>query len=56
MDQRFFVGKRLFVCLILVGFLFGLVACGGGGKIEEYSAKQVFKDPGGREGSGVHGR
>jgi len=50
-DQNKNIGKRVFICFALAGFLLGLGACGGGGKIEEYSAKQFFKDPGGREGT-----
>jgi len=50
-DQKRNMGKRVLICLALCGFLLGLGACGGGGKIEEYSAKRSFKDPSGREGT-----
>lgn len=48
MDQRILVCKRLSVCFVFATFLLGVTACSVGGKIEEYSAKQVFKDPSGR--------
>lgn len=50
MTQNFFINRRsLYVSLLLACFLLGPAACGGNGKIEEYSARQIFKDPAGRE-------
>jgi hypothetical protein len=50
-DQKKIIGKGVLICVALAAFLLVLGGCGGGGKIEEYSAKQSFKDPGGREGT-----
>jgi hypothetical protein len=50
-DYNKHMGKMLLMCFGLAGFVLCLWACGQGGKIEEYSAKQFFKDPGGREGT-----
>jgi len=48
MNQRGFTWKKLSVCFVLTAFL--LVSCGGG-KITEYSAKQVYQDSRGKEGT-----
>ena len=45
MDYNKHMGKMLLMCFGLAGFVLCLWACGQGGKIEEYSAKQSFKDP-----------
>ncbi len=49
MKQKVFVWKRLSVCFVLTTLLLGLTACSVGGKIKEYSAKQVYQDTGGQE-------
>jgi hypothetical protein len=49
MEQIVFVWKRLSVCFVLTALLLGLAACSGGGKIKEYSARQVYQDAGGQE-------
>jgi hypothetical protein len=52
MNRKVFVRKKLSGCFVLTALLLGLAACGSsGGKMEEYSAKQVYKDSSGQEGT-----
>ena len=50
MDKRVLTLNRRLGYFLLAVLLLGLGACCGDGKIRQYSAKQVFKDSGGKEG------
>ena len=51
MNRKVFVRKKLSGCFVLTALLLGLAACSGGGRIEEYSARQVYRNPNGQEGT-----